>query len=65
MWHNRKCGIIMSGKTDIVKGRIKEAGGVLTGNDRLRNRGKLDQAVGRVKQAVTEAGDKVAKRMRG
>jgi len=55
----------MSGKTDIIKGRIKEAGGVLTGNDRLRNRGKLDQAVGRVKQAAAKAGDKVAKRMRG
>ena len=28
----------MSGKTDVVKGRIKEAAGVLTGNDRLRGR---------------------------
>ncbi len=55
----------MSGKTDIVKGRVKEAGGVLTGNDRLRYRGKLDQAVGRVKQSATRTGDKAAKRMRG
>ncbi len=55
----------MSGKTDIVKGRIEEAGGVLTGNDRLRDRGKMDQAVGRVKLAATKAGEKVAKRMRG
>jgi uncharacterized protein YjbJ (UPF0337 family) len=33
----------MSGKTDQIKGRIKEAAGVLTGNDRLKRKGKLDQ----------------------
>jgi uncharacterized protein YjbJ (UPF0337 family) len=27
----------MGGKTDVVKGRIKEAAGELTGNDRLRD----------------------------
>jgi uncharacterized protein YjbJ (UPF0337 family) len=54
----------MGGKTDIVKGRIEEAGGVLTGNDKLRRRGKTDQAVGRVKQAAKEVVDKVAKRIR-
>jgi uncharacterized protein YjbJ (UPF0337 family) len=42
----------MSGKTDIVKGRIKEAAGALTGNDVLREEGKTDQAVGKTKQAV-------------
>jgi uncharacterized protein YjbJ (UPF0337 family) len=42
----------MGGKTDVVKGRIKEAAGVLTGNDRLRAEGKADQAVGKVKKAV-------------
>ena len=42
----------MSGKTDIVKGRIEEAGGVLTGNDKLRAKGQTDQAVGHVKQAA-------------
>ena len=26
----------MGGKTDVAKGRIKEAAGVLTGNDKLR-----------------------------
>ncbi len=34
----------MGGKTDVVKGRIKEAAGVLTGNDKLREEGKTDQA---------------------
>ena len=55
----------MSGKSDIVKGRIEEAAGVLAGNDRLRDKGKTDQAVGRVKQAATKVIDKVAKKMCG
>ena len=54
----------MGGKTDIAKGRIKEAAGVLTGNDKLRNKGRTDQAVGRVKQAAEKVVEKVAKRMR-
>jgi uncharacterized protein YjbJ (UPF0337 family) len=37
----------MSGTTDEIKGRVKEAGGVLTGNERLKNEGRLDQAVGK------------------
>lgn len=49
----------MSGKTDIVKGRIKEAAGVLTGNDKLRAEGKADQAVGEVKEAAKEVVEKV------
>ena len=49
----------MSGKTDVVKGRIKEAAGALTGNDKLREEGKADQAVGKTKQAVQAAVDQV------
>jgi len=49
----------MGGKTDIVKGRIKEAAGVLTGNDKLRAEGKVDQVVGKVKQVAEKAADKV------
>ena len=44
----------MSGKTDEVKGRIKEATGVLTDNCNLRKEGKIDQAVGKAKQVATE-----------
>ncbi len=51
----------MGGKTDKVKGRIKEAAGVLTGNDRLRAEGKADQAVGEVKQVAQGIVDKVKK----
>ena len=42
----------MGGKTDRVKGRIKEAAGALTGNERLRAEGKVDQVVGKAKQAI-------------
>ena len=54
----------MGGKTDVVKGRIKEASGVLTGNDELREEGEIDQAVGKVKQAAQKVSDKVKKAMR-
>ncbi len=51
----------MSGKTDVVKGRVKEAAGALTGNDKLREEGQTDQAVGKAKQAVQKAADTVKK----
>ena len=54
----------MSGKTDVVKGRIKEAAGALTDNDKLRKEGKTDQAVGKAKQAVQKTVDKVKKVVR-
>jgi uncharacterized protein YjbJ (UPF0337 family) len=49
----------MSGKTDVANGRIKEAAGVLTGNDKLRAVGKADQTVGEVKQVADNAVDRV------
>ncbi|MDD4736787.1 MAG: CsbD family protein [Kiritimatiellae bacterium] len=54
----------MSGRTDIAKGRVKEAAGVLSGSDKLREKGKADQAVGRIKVAATKVVDKMAERMR-
>jgi uncharacterized protein YjbJ (UPF0337 family) len=50
---------IMSGKTDEVKGRIKEAAGALIGNDKLRDEGKTDQVVGKVKQVAEKAVEEV------
>lgn len=47
----------MSDKTDVVKGRIKEAAGALTDNDKLRTEGKTDQAVGKFKQVAKKAVD--------
>jgi len=49
----------MSGKTDVAKGRLKEAAGTLTGNDELRAEGKADQAIGKVKRIAEKAVDKV------
>ena len=49
----------MGGKTDVVKGRIKEAAGALTGNDKLRAEGQTDQAIGKVKQVGEQAVAKV------
>ena len=49
----------MGGKTDRIKGRIKEAAGVLTDNDRLKRKGKLDQVVGKVKEKTEEAVDRI------
>lgn len=49
----------MSGTTDVVKGRLKEAAGALTGDDELRAEGKTDQATGKFKQVAEKAIDKV------
>jgi uncharacterized protein YjbJ (UPF0337 family) len=50
-----------SGKSDEVKGRVKEAAGALTGNARLKNEGRVDQAVGKVKQAAEKVIDAAKK----
>ena len=47
------------GKTDELKGRVKEAAGALTGDARLKREGQLDQTVGRVKQTADKMIDKV------
>jgi uncharacterized protein YjbJ (UPF0337 family) len=49
----------MAGKTDEVKGRVKEAAGAVTGNDDLRREGKIDQAAGKVKQSGEKVVEKV------
>jgi uncharacterized protein YjbJ (UPF0337 family) len=46
------------GSKDELKGRVKEAGGDLTGDQSLKNEGKVDRATGGVKDAVGNAGDK-------
>jgi uncharacterized protein YjbJ (UPF0337 family) len=47
-----------SGTSDKIKGRVKEAVGVLTDDQRLKDQGKLDQATGKVKKAVERVVDK-------
>ena len=49
----------MSGDTDEAKGRIKEAAGDLTGDQDLKNEGKVVRATGSVKDAVDGVSDKL------
>jgi uncharacterized protein YjbJ (UPF0337 family) len=49
----------MNGKVDEIKGRVKEAAGAMTDDDRLRQEGQVDQAKGKVKQSIDKAADKV------
>lgn len=50
---SKKGVTIMSGKAEVLKGRVEEAAGALTDNDNLRNKGKADQAVGKAKQVAS------------
>jgi uncharacterized protein YjbJ (UPF0337 family) len=47
------------GAIDDAKGRVKEAAGDLTDDDKLKNEGKVDKAAGSVKDKVGDAADKV------
>ena len=49
------------GKTDELKGRVKEAAGVLTGDAKLKQEGQLDQAAGKIKQTADKMIDTVKK----
>lgn len=49
----------MAINSDQAKGKVKEAAGDLTGNDKLKSEGKADQAAGDVKEFVDNVADKV------
>lgn len=49
----------MGHKMDEAKGRAKQAAGDLTGNERLRNEGRLDRAAATVKEQATKARDRL------
>jgi uncharacterized protein YjbJ (UPF0337 family) len=49
----------MSGTSDKIKGRVKEAVGALTNDKRLKNEGKVDQASGAIKDGIEKVVDKV------
>ena len=51
----------MGGKTDQVKGKVKEAAGVLTGDKRLEREGKVEHAAGHVKEKAGEIAHGVKK----
>jgi uncharacterized protein YjbJ (UPF0337 family) len=45
----------MKGITQIVKGRIEEAAGAISGSEKLRSKGQTDQAIGRVKKGAEKS----------
>jgi uncharacterized protein YjbJ (UPF0337 family) len=56
MWNKNE----RNGNLDQAKGRVKQAVGDLTGNDKLRAEGKVDENVGKAKAAVGDVQKKVA-----
>jgi uncharacterized protein YjbJ (UPF0337 family) len=48
-----------SGKTDELKGRVKEAAGALTGDAKLKREGRVEQAAGKIKQEAEKVIDKI------
>jgi uncharacterized protein YjbJ (UPF0337 family) len=55
----------MSGKSDQAKGRAKEAGGSLTGDDSMKNEGKVDRTSGDAKEKLSGAVDKIKNTFKG
>jgi uncharacterized protein YjbJ (UPF0337 family) len=53
-----------SGTGDKAKGRVKEAAGALTGNEKLKSEGKLEQLAGKVKDAVETVVDKAKRALK-
>jgi uncharacterized protein YjbJ (UPF0337 family) len=48
-----------NGKADQAKGRVKEAAGALTDDQKLKREGKVDRASGKAKDKIDKAADKV------
>ncbi len=53
----------LEGKFDDVKGRIKEAWGVITDDDLNQTEGKWDQVVGAIKQKTGQSADEIEKKL--
>ena len=49
----------MSGRTDQVKGQVKETAGALTRDEDLESEGKADRRAGEAKEKVEHAQDKI------
>ncbi len=49
---------------DQAKGRVKEAAGAVTGDQRLKNEGRGDQAKGSLKKAVDRVAETLARHNR-
>ena len=44
---------------DKLKGKVKQGAGDLTGNDKLRREGNIDEAAGKAKDAIDKVKDKL------
>lgn len=55
----------MNAQTDKIKGRVEEAAGILTNDRKLKNRGKIDQAAGKAKEAIGNVIDKATGAAKG
>jgi len=55
----------MNMNSDQAKGKLKEAAGVLTDDDKLKNEGKTDQVVGDAKDVVQNVADKAEEAIDG
>ena len=49
---------------DDAKGRVKQAAGDLTGDDKLRREGKVDKATGKAKEGAEKVSDNVKDTLR-
>jgi len=49
----------VSGKSDQAKGKIKQAVGDLTDDDKLRREGKIDELAGKAKEVIDKVKDKI------
>lgn len=47
----------MSGETDKAVGRIKQAAGDLTGDEKLKAEGEADEAAGGIKETIENVAD--------
>jgi uncharacterized protein YjbJ (UPF0337 family) len=52
------------GTFDDMKGRAKEAAGDLSGDDDLRNEGKVDRASGSIKDKLGQVADMIKRALR-
>jgi uncharacterized protein YjbJ (UPF0337 family) len=59
MFDNEEGWCVMGEKADQAKGRVKEAAGVLVGDEDLESEGKADRRAGEAKEKLGDAKDKV------
>jgi uncharacterized protein YjbJ (UPF0337 family) len=59
MFDNEEGWCVMGEKTDQAKGRVKEAAGVLAGDEDLEAEGKADRRAGEAKEKLEHAKDKI------